>query len=48
MTGIVTDMIQNALTKALQKELVVDFGNNLSLDLKQTTTPIVNSQFVEF
>ncbi|KAL4504470.1 hypothetical protein ABPG72_009916 [Tetrahymena utriculariae] len=48
MNGIVTNMIQNALTNALKKELIIDFGNNLSLDLKQTTTPIVNSQFIEF
>lgn len=41
-------MIQTTLTKALQKELSVNFNNGLTLDLKQTLAPVINAQYVQF
>lgn len=34
MRDTVTGMIQTTLTKALEKEQVLNIGNNLSIDLK--------------
>ncbi|EAS05093.2 LBP/BPI/CETP family, carboxy-terminal domain protein (macronuclear) [Tetrahymena thermophila SB210] len=41
-------IIENQLTQALQKIYFINLGNGISLDIHQTASPIVNSQFIEF